>query len=406
MSNAFFEKVPGVPAPIGHSSLAVQAGPHVDCAMMLGRTPNGELVPGGIGPETAQMLRNTHTLLQQVDPDMGLLDLNRTTVILKDLKDFQGMNEVYKDREFFANEARQPVRAIIQSELPAGAHVGIIPQSHHIGEAHKKRFRGFPGVPPPIGPYNRVVVSGDNHIDLAATGPFTADGVRLGTIEDETHLTFDNLEATLNGVRAQLGFTNLTLGDICKMTVCLQKLEDFPGMNAVYAKRYEGKQFPVRATLQQPQIIGGAKVQLIAEAINPVALQTRVISQVAGAPKAIGPYSLAAQFGPHVELAGQLPLDEQGALVAGDVAMQMLRVLSNINAIARAIDERLSLNNMSRLTIALTDLDNMDAANDVLRTRFPRNPPAVSFLHSPTLPKGALVEAIASMHEDGLMKAA
>ncbi len=399
MSNQFFTEVPGVPASIGYSSLAVQGGPHFDCAMMDGRTPDGVLVSGGIRAETRQMLRNVRTLLQWVDPGMGLGDLNRTTVFLSSLNDFQAMNEVYRDSEFFADKARQPVRAIIQSQLPLGASIGIIAQSHHVGEAKKKRFPGFPGVPSPIGPYNRVVVSDGNHIDLAATGPFTADGgVRRGTIEEETHLTFNNLEATLNGVRAQLGLKSLTLADIYRLTVCLRDINDFSAMNAVCAERYAGKRFPVRATLQQPDIIGETKVQMIAEAINPDTVETRVISYAKGAPAAIGPYSLAAAFGPHVELAGQLPLDEQGIPVEGGVDIQFSRVLDNIDAVAHAVRGDLSLQNVLRLTIALTDLDHMPVVNDVLKTRFPQNPPAVSILHSPTLPKRALVEAIASMH--------
>lgn len=400
MSNEFFSEAPGVPPPIGHSALAVKAGPHVDSAMMLGRTPDGTLVPGGIQAETAQTLRNTRTLLHRVDPDMGLGDLNRTTVFLRSLGYFQAMNEVYRDNQFFGDERRQPVRAIIQSKLPMGASVGVIAQSHHVGEKNKKRFRELPGVPPPIGPYNRVVVSGNNHIDLAATGPFTADGARLGTIEEETNLIFDNLEAALNGVREKLGLNSLTLGDIYRMTVCLQDLSDFDRMNEIYQQRYSGKQLPVRATLQQPQIIGGAKVQMIAEALNPESLRTRAISEAKGAPKAIGPYSLAAQFGPHVEFAGSLPCDEQLNLVPGGVDAQMHRVLDNIAAIAHAVRDDLSLSNVLRLAIALTNLRDMDEANGVLRERFPQNRPVVSFLHSPTLPKGALVEAIASMHEE------
>ena len=403
MPNEFFEQVPGVPPPIGHSSLAVQARPHVDCAMMLGRVADGSLVTGGIRDEAAQVLRNIRRLLQKVDPDMDLGDLNRTTVFLNNLEDFAAMNAVYGDGEFFGDKGRQPVRAIIQSQLPMGARVGVIAQSHHVGEANKQRLRVLPCVPSPIGPYNRVVVSGNNHIDIAATGPFTADGVQRGTIEDETRLTLDNLEATLSGVRQALRLPRLSLGDIYRLTVCLTDICDFAAMNTVCEERFKGHQFPARATLQQPQIIGGAKMQMIAEAIDPASVDTRVVSAADGAPERMGPYSLAAVFGPHVEFAGQVPCNEQGMLVEGGLDVQIHRVLDNIAAVARAVRGDLSLDQVLRLTVALTDVGNVAQASRVLQERFPRHRPVVSFVHSPTLPRGAEVEGIASMHEDRLM---
>jgi reactive intermediate/imine deaminase len=60
----------------------------------LGTQPGGlKLVPGGVGAETAQALRNIEAIL--ASQGASLADVAKCTVFLHDMQDFAAMNEAY-----------------------------------------------------------------------------------------------------------------------------------------------------------------------------------------------------------------------------------------------------------------------------------------------------------------------
>jgi len=79
------------------------------------------------------------------------------------------------------------------------------------------------------------------------------------TIEDQTGQVFDNLEAILT--EAGTG-----LDRIVKTTVFLASLDDFQGMNSVYAERV-GETPPARSTIEVAGLPSGALVEIEAVAL-------------------------------------------------------------------------------------------------------------------------------------------
>ena len=79
------------------------------------------------------------------------------------------------------------------------------------------------------------------------------------TIEEQTRQVFDNLEAILT--EAGTG-----LDRIVKTTVFLQSLDDFQGMNSVYAERV-GETPPARSTIEVAGLPSGALVEIEAIAL-------------------------------------------------------------------------------------------------------------------------------------------
>ena len=75
-----------------------------------------------------------------------------------------------------------------------------------------------------------------------------------GTIEEQTEQIFANLRAILE--EAGSGLDRLA-----KTTVFLQNLDDFQGMNAVYAK-HVGDQPPARSTVEVARLPSGALVEI------------------------------------------------------------------------------------------------------------------------------------------------
>lgn len=111
-----------------------------------------------------------------------------------------------------------------------------------------------------------------------------------------------------------------------------------------------------------------------------------------GAPAAIGPYSQAVRSGNLVFLSGQIPLDPATMeLVGGDFSARARRVFDNLKAVTEAAGGE--LDQLVKLTIYLTDLDNFATVNSVMADYFSEPYPARAAVGVAALPKGADVEA-------------
>ncbi len=120
--------------------------------------------------------------------------------------------------------------------------------------------------------------------------------------------------------------------------------------------------------------------------MNKTAIQTD------SAPAAIGSYSQAMQSGSLVFLSGQIPLDPSTMeIVDGDFEARARRVFDNLSAVAVAAGA--NLNQVVKLTVYLTDLENFATVNSVMAEFFDEPYPARATLGVKSLPKGADVEA-------------
>ncbi len=110
------------------------------------------------------------------------------------------------------------------------------------------------------------------------------------------------------------------------------------------------------------------------------------------APGAIGTYSQAIKVGDFVFLSGQIPLDPATMdFVDGDFEARARQVFDNLRAVAEAAGA--DLNDVVKLTIFLTDLDNFATVNSVMEDYFEPPFPARAAVGVASLPKGADVEA-------------
>ena len=77
-------------------------------------------------------------------------------------------------------------------------------------------------------------------------------------------------------------------------------------------------------------------------------------------------------------------------MVSDDIADQARRVLDNISGLLKS--EGLSLGDVLKTTIFLTDLGNFQIVNEIYGSYFNNQPPARSTVQVSALPKGAKVE--------------
>jgi len=119
---------------------------------------------------------------------------------------------------------------------------------------------------------------------------------------------------------------------------------------------------------------------------------TKTIIKPAGAAPALGPYNHGVRVGDLLFCAGQIPLDpaHPGGPLPLDIQAQTQRVLENIKLILE--DQKLSLANVVKTTVFMTNLNDFAAMNEVYGRYFTDNFPARSTVQVAALPRGASVE--------------
>jgi len=109
------------PKAIGPYSQGVQAG---DFLFLSGQIPldpdKGELVKGDIGQQTKQVLENIKGVLES--QELGMEDVVKVTIFLKNIGDFNRVNEVYNT--YFPSSP--PARSTLEvARLPRNAEIEI-----------------------------------------------------------------------------------------------------------------------------------------------------------------------------------------------------------------------------------------------------------------------------------------
>jgi 2-iminobutanoate/2-iminopropanoate deaminase len=109
------------PEAIGPYSQAVKAGSWLFISGQIPIDPvSGEMIRGDIAEQAECVLRNINAILKEAG--CSLTDVVKTTIFLKDLKDFEKVNAVYG--RYFHEEP--PARATVEvSALPKDADVEI-----------------------------------------------------------------------------------------------------------------------------------------------------------------------------------------------------------------------------------------------------------------------------------------
>jgi 2-iminobutanoate/2-iminopropanoate deaminase len=106
---------------------------------------------------------------------------------------------------------------------------------------------------------------------------------------------------------------------------------------------------------------------------------------------AIGPYSHAVDDGTHVFCSGQTPIDpETGALREGGVGEQTHQCFNNLFAVLA--DGGLGPDDVVKVNVYLTDMNDFAEMNEAYRTRFKAPPPARTTVGVAALPMNARVE--------------
>ncbi len=108
------------------------------------------------------------------------------------------------------------------------------------------------------------------------------------------------------------------------------------------------------------------------------------------APAPIGPYSQAIKTGGTLYVSGQVGLKPDGTFDTTSIENESAQALNNIKAIVEAAG--MTMDDVSKATIYLTDIKNFAKVNDVYKNYFKLSKPARETVEVKALPKGAHVE--------------
>lgn len=115
--------------------------------------------------------------------------------------------------------------------------------------------------PPPIGPYNQGIVAKGTFAFISGQLPLEGSKLVGDTIGEQTAQSLKNIKAILE----EGGFT---MADVVKTSVYLKDLNDFAGMNEVYAQFFEGTEYPARVAFQVAKLPMDVLVEIEAIAVK------------------------------------------------------------------------------------------------------------------------------------------
>lgn len=117
----------------------------------------------------------------------------------------------------------------------------------------------------------------------------------------------------------------------------------------------------------------------------------RTIISTDKAPAALGPYSQAVSANGSLFISGQLPINPAtGKMIEGNIADKTAQILENASIIAQAAG--VTLDNVVKTTIFLTDLGDFAEMNGAYAKQFGETLPARSTVQVAALPLGSNIE--------------
>jgi 2-iminobutanoate/2-iminopropanoate deaminase len=114
------------------------------------------------------------------------------------------------------------------------------------------------------------------------------------------------------------------------------------------------------------------------------------------------PYSLAVTAGGVIYVAGQLPTDDKGNLVAGDINVQTKQVFDNLRSILQQAGS--SLDNAVTATVMLQNAGDFPAVDQIYRQQFKGEPPARTTVIGSMVRPGALLEIQVTAVPNGVQR--
>lgn len=120
-------------------------------------------------------------------------------------------------------------------------------------------------------------------------------------------------------------------------------------------------------------------------------MENKIAIQIKNAPAPVGSYSQAVLANNTLYISGQIPINPfTNELILNDIERETKQVMENILALLESAD--LSINNLVKCSIFLTDMNNFSIVDKIYSSYFTKGFPARETVQVSALPKGVSVE--------------
>ncbi len=365
---------------------------------------SGELVAGGVKEQAEQCFKNIKAIVESIDHVMS--DIVRITVFVKNIKDIDAVDVVYKT--FFQSYvptrtvvavAALPMDALVQIEALVSHGEGTIPNAPQAGDLIKLTNNTANA---PTSPLSTQAVAFSHYNNLTAQLPIDPKSGRLvaGGVKEQAGQCLKNIKAILESI-------DVPFDDIVKINIFLKNLSDIEAVNEVYTTFFPDSAIaravayvPARTTVAVSALPMDALVQIEAvvshgDGTPPQAVEDRhgliiEANNTENAPKS--PLSTqTVAFSHYNHLSAQLPLNQKtGEIVIGGVKEQARQCLKNIKAIVESVDH--VMDDVVKVNIFLKNIEDIDAVDEVYATFFPSGVPARRTVGVSALLNDALIQ--------------
>lgn len=364
----------------------------------------GKLVAGGIKEQAEQCFKNIKSIVESIDHVMN--DIVRITVFVKNIKDMDAVDEVYK--AYFTNYvptrtvvavAALPMDALVQVEALVSNAEGTIPNAPQAGDIIKLTNNTANA---PTSALSSQTVAFSHYNNISAQLPIDPKLGRIvaNGVKDQTVQCLKNIKAILESI-------DVPFDDIVKINIFLKNISDTDAVNEVYTTFFPDSAIaravaymPARTIVEASALPMDALVQIEAvvshgDGTPPQAIEDRhgliiEANNTENAPIS-SLHTQTVAFSHYNHLSAQLPLDPKtGEMVAGGVKEQAEQCLKNIKAIIESVDH--VIDDVVKVNVFLKNIEDIDAVNEVYATFFPGGVPARRIVGVSALPKDALVQ--------------
>lgn len=403
------------PTGIGPYSQTVAFSHYNNLSAQLPLDPKtGKLVSGGIKEQAEQCFNNLKAVIESIDHVMS--DVVRITVFVKNIKDLDRVNEVYKT--FFpvyvptltqAAVSALPMDALVQVEALISNGEGTIPNAPQSGDLVKLTNSTAKA---PVSALSTQTVSFSHYNNLSAQLPLDPISGKLvaGGVKEQAAQCLKNIKNILNSI-------DVPFDDIVKINIYLSNLSDLEAVNEVYTTFFPDSAIaravayvPARTAIAVAALPLGALVQIEAvvshgDGTPPQAVEDRhgliiEANNTVDAPK--NPLSTqTVAFSHYNHLSAQLPLDPKtNGLVAGGVKEQTAQCLTNIKTIIESIGH--AMDDVVKVNIFLKNIADMDKVDEVYTSFFPTGIPARRTVGVAAIAHDALIQIdVVAGNEEG-----
>jgi len=365
---------------------------------------SGKIVAGGVKEQTEQCFKNIKAILESIDHVMN--DVVRITVFVKNIKDVDTVDEVYKTffRTYVPTRttvavAALPLNALVQIEALVSNGEGTIPNAPQAGNLIKLINNTANA---PLSNLSAQTVSFSHYNNLSAQLPIDPKTGRLitGGVKEQAQQCLKNIKAILNSI-------DVPFDDIVKINIFLKNPSDIEAVDEVYTTFFPDSAIaravayvPARTIVAVSDLSMHALVQIEAvvshgDGTPPQAIEDRhgiVINanNTENAPK----NSLSTQtvaFSHYNHISAQLPIDPKtGKMIAGGVKEQAEQCLKNIKAILESISH--GMEDVVKVNIFLKNITDSELVDEVYTTFFPGGIPARRTVGVSALQNDALIQ--------------